>query len=119
MWYWIVLGSKLSTTTDGLVILASGASGSMSMGRRWGSAPLSGALRVPLDPGHHVVRVRLWWYLSPRVETDSVVGHVVRFEADNPRQLPVLRRMARMALRPFHSLSLTALPDQPVLPDAP
>jgi hypothetical protein len=88
-------------------------------GKAVGTAPLSGALRVPVDPGHHVVRVRLWWYLSPRVETDAVVGQVVRFEADIPRQLPVLRQMARITLRPFHSLSLTTLPDQPVLPDVP
>lgn len=78
-------------------------------GKAVGWAPLSGALQVPLDPGHHTVRVRLWWYLSPQVEIDGVGGQTIRLEADIARELPVARRMARMGLRPFHSLSLSVV----------
>lgn len=76
-------------------------------GRAVGWAPLSGSLRVPVSAGPHVVRVRLWWYLSPRVGAGVGPGQAVRLEADIARELPVLQRMLFMMFRPFHSLSLT------------
>jgi hypothetical protein len=76
-------------------------------GKAAGWAPLSGSLRVPVDAGRHVVRVRLWWYLSPRVAAIVGPGQAVRLEADIAVELPVLQRMLLTMFRPFHSLSLT------------
>jgi hypothetical protein len=76
-------------------------------GKAAGWAPLSGSLRVPVSPGRHVVRVRLWWYLSPRVGAGVGPGQAVRLEADIARELPVHQRMLLTMFRPFHSLSLT------------
>ena len=76
-------------------------------GQAAGWAPLSGSLRVPVNAGRHVVRVRRWWYLSPRVDAVVGPGQAVRLEADIALELPVLQRMLLTMFRPFHSLSLT------------
>jgi hypothetical protein len=75
-------------------------------GKTVGSAPLSGSLRVPINPGHRTVRVRLWWFSSPPVDADIGTGQTVRLGADIPRELPLLHRMMRMGLHPLQSLSL-------------
>jgi PEGA domain len=74
-------------------------------GRRAGVAPLGEALSAQVDPGTHVVRVRLWWFLSPRVTVSVNPGETVRFSADRPRTLPWWRQL-RGLVDPFHWLSL-------------
>jgi hypothetical protein len=75
-------------------------------GKRVGVAPLGEALSQPVDPGPHVLRVRLWYFLSPRVTIDVKPGETARFSADIPRTMPLWRRMMRGIVDPFHSLSL-------------
>jgi hypothetical protein len=74
-------------------------------GRRVGVAPLGEALTEQVDPGMHVLRVRLWYFLSPRVAVDVKPGETLRFSADRPRTLPWWRQM-RGLVDPFHWLSL-------------
>jgi hypothetical protein len=74
-------------------------------GRRAGVAPLGDRLSVPVDPGTHVLRVRLWYFLSPHVKVDIQPGEVRRFSADIPRTQP-WRRKIRGLVDPLHWLSL-------------
>ncbi len=75
-------------------------------GRLAGIAPLGEDLNVQVDPGRHTVRVRGWWYLSPRTQVDVKPGETARFSADIPQGKPFWRRMGRAIFDPFHSLSL-------------
>lgn len=75
-------------------------------GKHAGVAPLGETFSRQVDPGRHVVRVRLWYFLSPRVELDVKPGETRRFSADIPRALPLWRRMVRGMVDPFHRLSL-------------
>jgi hypothetical protein len=74
-------------------------------GRHAGVVPLGETLSRQVNPGRHVLRVRLWYFLSPRVELDVKPGETMRFSADIPRKLP-LRRKFRGLIDPFHWLSL-------------
>lgn len=74
-------------------------------GKHAGVAPLGGTFSQQVDPGRHVVRVRLWYFLSPRVELDVKPGETRRFSADRPRRVP-WRRTMRGLVDPFHWLSL-------------
>ena len=75
-------------------------------GKRAGVAPLGDTFSQPVEPGTHVLRVRLWYLLSPRVRVDLRPGETRRFSADIPRKPPLLRRMVRGMADPLHSLSL-------------
>jgi hypothetical protein len=74
-------------------------------GQRAGVAPLGQSLSQQAEPGPHVLRVRLWYFLSPRVRLDLRPGETRRFRADIPRALPWWRKM-RGLVDPFHWLSL-------------
>jgi hypothetical protein len=74
-------------------------------GKQAGTAPLHQALNVQVEPGTHTVRVRLWYFLSPRTQVEVKAGQVVRLNADIPRTLPWRRKM-RGLVDPFHWLSL-------------
>jgi hypothetical protein len=71
-------------------------------------APLGQAFSLQAEPGTHVLRVRLWYFLSPRVKLDLGLGQTRRFSADIPRTLPWWRKM-RGLLDPTHWLSLKEL----------
>jgi len=75
-------------------------------GRRAGVAPLGQTFSQPVEPGPHVVRVRLWYFLSPRVSVDLTPGETRRFSAGIPRRLRLWRRIMRGMADPLHSLSL-------------
>jgi hypothetical protein len=75
-------------------------------GKRAGVAPLGAAFTKQVQPGAHVLRVRLWYFLSPRVKLDLRPGETRRFSADIPRKVPLWRRMLRGMTNPLHSLSL-------------
>jgi hypothetical protein len=74
-------------------------------GKRAGMAPLGETFSQQLQPGPHVLRVRLWYFLSPRVKLDVRPGETRRFSADRPRTAPWWRKM-RGLVDPFHWLSL-------------
>jgi hypothetical protein len=74
-------------------------------GKRAGVAPLGEALSLRVDPGPHVLRVRLWYFLSPHVKVDVKPGETARFSADRPRTAPFWRKM-RGLVDPFHWLWL-------------
>jgi hypothetical protein len=74
-------------------------------GRRVGRAPLHEELRCPVAPGTHTVRVRQWHYKSPRFAVQVLPGAPTVLRANKPAG-PVWKAMLRLALRPFHSLSL-------------
>lgn len=74
-------------------------------GKRAGVAPLGETLSQQVQPGPHVLRVRLWYVLSPRVTVDVRPGNTRRFSADVPRTLPWWQKM-RGLVDLFHWLSL-------------
>jgi hypothetical protein len=75
-------------------------------GKRAGVAPLGETFSQRVAPGPHVVRVRSWYFLSPRVKVDLKPGETRRFAADIPRKQRLWRRMMRGMADPLHSLSL-------------
>lgn len=74
-------------------------------GRRAGVAPFGQTFSQQAEPGTHVLRVRLWYFLSPPVKLDLRPGEARHFSADIPRALPWWRKM-RGLVDPAHSLSL-------------
>jgi hypothetical protein len=76
-------------------------------GRRVGVAPVRGQLVVKVSPGAHTLRVRGWWYRSPKIIVTVAEGATVRMRADIPRQLGFIRGMARLMFNPSNSLTLT------------
>jgi hypothetical protein len=74
-------------------------------GKNVGVAPIGQALSQRVEPGPHVLRVRLWYFLSPHVKVDVKPGETVRFSADRPRNAPLWRKM-RGLFDPFHWLWL-------------
>jgi PEGA domain len=74
-------------------------------GRRVGVAPIGKRLSVQVEPGLHLLRVRLWYFLSPRVTVDVKPGETARFSANIPTTLPLWRKV-RGLVDPFHWLTL-------------
>ncbi len=75
-------------------------------GNRIGVAPVQGESSSEVSAGRHTVRIRQWWFRSPSVQVDVASGQVVRLRADNDRSVGVPRRMGRMFVHPFRSLTL-------------
>ena len=75
-------------------------------GKRAGVAPLGATCSMQVASGAHVLRIRLRYYLSPRVKLDLRPGETRRFSADIPRKVRVWWRILRGIADPFHSLSL-------------
>ena len=82
-------------------------------GKRAGPAEMESVRRVPVYPGKHTVRVRLWWFLSPRVTVDVNAGHTVYFRCDMPMNRSFLYRMVKAMFDPFHSMVLEEIEDNP------
>jgi hypothetical protein len=76
-------------------------------GHRVGTARLSESIEILATAGTHVLRVRLWWFLSPRLTVSLVADETLKVDADIDIQIPAGRRMLRLAYKPFQSLSLT------------
>jgi hypothetical protein len=74
-------------------------------GKHAGVALVGQTLSQQVQPGPHVVRVRLWYFLSPSVTINMPPGDTRQFSADIPRTLPWWRKM-RGLVDPFHWLSL-------------
>jgi hypothetical protein len=66
-------------------------------GKRAGVAPLGETFTQRVQPGSHVLRVRLWCFLSPRVKLDLSPGGTRRFSADERRATsqPIARSAQR------------------------
>jgi hypothetical protein len=75
-------------------------------GKRSGPADLESVRKVPVYSGKHTVRVRLWWFLSPRVTVNVNAGHTVYFRCDMPMNRSFFYRMAKGMFDPFHLLVL-------------
>ena len=77
-------------------------------GRRIGVAPLGEELAVQVDAGRHIVRVRLWYFLSPKLAVEARPGQTLRLSADKPRGKGRWRQL-RGLIDPFHWLWLEQL----------
>jgi hypothetical protein len=73
---------------------------------RVGFAPIEGALRWPIAPGMHTVRIRMWhYYGSPSRTVEVPPGGRAVLRANKPEGSAV-RAMALLAFRPLRALSL-------------
>jgi hypothetical protein len=80
-------------------------------GRCAGRAALEATEEIPVAPGTHTVRVRLWWFFSHRMTVDVDPGSAVYFRADIPRNGNFLFRMMKGMFDPFHFLVLEEVKD--------
>jgi hypothetical protein len=78
-----------------------------------GRAAVGATETIPVSVGTHTVRVRLWWYLSPRITVEVNSGSAVDFKADIRRNRNLLNRMVKGMFDPFHSLLLEEMADVP------
>ena len=74
-------------------------------GRNVGRLPRPGRLRVPCESGDHMLRIRQWWYLSPRLPVALTDGEQVTIEADFACQ-SLSRRFLRFTFVPWRAWSL-------------
>lgn len=75
-------------------------------GRLSGFAPLDDSLTVGVPVGPHVVRIRAWWFMSPRVNVEASPSTRVELNADISRGVEPFRRVARGLFIPWKALSL-------------
>jgi hypothetical protein len=54
-------------------------------GRKIGVASPGRSLTAQVQPGPHTLRVRLWYFLSPKLTIDAAPGQTLRLSADRPR----------------------------------
>jgi hypothetical protein len=100
---------------------------------QWAFDPRRGQIHVYVDGKHraamvndetysqsfdpktsHNVRVRLWWYMSPRVTVAPSSQETVTLYAGRRTDLSVARAMLLMCFRPLHSLKLSLFPTEEV-----
>jgi hypothetical protein len=78
-------------------------------GSRVGKVPPEGRVDLLCEPGHHVVRIRQWWYRSKPMQVDVPAGHVVTLNADIPRSGNLVARMVTFIFTPWRALSLSEM----------
>jgi hypothetical protein len=84
-------------------------------GKRRGMAKYGEYARIPVYPGPHTLRVKLYgWYGSPVMKIDVAPGSILHLRGDIPRQGNLLMRMAKGMLNPFHWLVLEQVDDAAV-----
>jgi hypothetical protein len=74
-------------------------------GRRIGKVPYRSQLAVSVAPGEHLVRVRQWWYRSPRTCVEVPPGATITLQADISRA-PMRRRFLTFLFRPSSALKI-------------
>ncbi len=74
-------------------------------GRKIGVASPGRSLTAQVQPGPHTLRVRLRYFLSPKLAIDAAPGQTLRLSADRPRGKG-WRRQLRGLVDPFHWLWL-------------
>ena len=75
-------------------------------GRNVGRLPRPGRLLVPCESGDHMLRIRQWWYLSPRLPLALADGEQVTIEADFACQDSLSSRFVRFMFVPWRAWSL-------------
>ena len=65
-----------------------------------------GEIKFECDPGPHRVRVRRSWFMSPEVTLNPSPGELVRMDANLPSDSSVVKRLWRLTIHPFTSMSL-------------
>lgn len=81
-------------------------------GKRKGAVPIQETERIPVYPGMHTLRARLFlWYRSPRVKVNVSPGSTVPLRADIQRSGSFFLRMLRGMFDPFHCLVLEEIGD--------
>jgi hypothetical protein len=75
-------------------------------GAKAGVAPVHGEIELRIAPGSHTIRVGQSWFRSPPIPLDLASGGSVRLKADIPRDIPLLPRLARFAVKPRRCLVL-------------
>jgi hypothetical protein len=74
--------------------------------RRAGVAPVRGRLDLEVSPGNHEVRVRIWWFRSPKLLVEVKPGTPCVVRADKPHGTSGGATL-RLAFRPLTAWSLT------------
>ena len=67
-------------------------------GRNVGRLPRPGRLLVPCESGDHMLRIRQWWYLSPRLPLALTDGEQATIEADFACRDSLSRRFLRFSV---------------------
>jgi hypothetical protein len=76
-------------------------------GAKVGVLAPEGTLRLPCAPGHHTMRARQWWYMSPRIELDVIPEASRRVECDLARRDSTLARFLRLMFSPWRGIVLS------------
>jgi len=87
-------------------------------GKKVGQATLGSSLRVPVSPGSHTVRIRQWWYRSPRITVEVSSGSNVKLKADAPTDRGAFAGMVKLIFRPSTALVLESSDVEPDQADA-
>lgn len=77
-------------------------------GKRAGTLMPQGSLELSCPPGHHRLRARQWWYLSPAVEVELAGGEVARFSVDLVRSGSMVTQGLRLMFLPWRGVAITA-----------
>jgi len=80
-------------------------------GKKAGVVPVLGRIQLRVPAGSHIVRIRGWQYMSPRVPVTVREGETVTLRADVSKG----RRSLMMLFRPWASLVLTPADQVPGL----
>jgi hypothetical protein len=75
-------------------------------GNNAGKVAPRGRLVLSSTIGEHVVRVRQWWYLSPRLTVDLREGSPLVVEVDVSRRDSFIRRFLTFMFAPWRALSI-------------
>lgn len=76
-------------------------------GKRTGVVPVQGRLTINTSPGHHVIRIRQWWFASAPEGIELAGGETVKVQADISRSDGSLRRYWRFLLTPWKALAVS------------
>ena len=85
-------------------------------GRRAGEVRVRDSLTVTVQSGHHVLRIRQWWYRSPIVSLDISADQSVRLRAEVDRSTGTFRAWLRLVFKPWRALVLAPTTLTPRVP---
>ena len=74
-------------------------------GHSVGMVPSNGRFSLNVPPGHHRIRVRFKWFLSPVVHFDASAGATVAFRTTVPDTF-TMRGFVRLLIHPMTALAL-------------
>jgi hypothetical protein len=83
-------------------------------GKRRGLARYGDYARIPVYPGPHTLRVKIYgWYGSPSVQLDVLPGSILYLRGDIPRSGNLLIRILKGMLAPWRWLVLEQVAQEP------